>query len=263
MNENYGGVGLKQDLVDISLDIDALLNQITTNFVDCAKKRTVDDNLAQLTGLFCNKSDTFRKMVRQVNTDFAEEEKIAKLQETLADRDRVLTEKCEVISRGFEEMSSSIFKGKKAYNTTQKQIENSADPDQIIRYAYLISKNYSVAAPHFWQQGDPMRPFPTDMQFRFSALMANPGLNGPSDLHDDASTSDEEVEDADDSKDGIKRQNEVKDDEFMDDSEDSSSPTPSSDHDEPESSAIANKAPSSGYNVGVMSSDEDSSDSDD
>jgi hypothetical protein len=46
----------------------------------------------------------------------------------------------------------------------------------------LISKNFSVASPHFWQQGDPMRPYPTELHFRISTFGNTDGIKDPKEL---------------------------------------------------------------------------------
>lgn len=38
--------------------------------------------------------------------------------------------------------------------------------EELIKYAHRISASSAVAAPHNWQQGDPRRPYPTDIEMR-------------------------------------------------------------------------------------------------
>ncbi|KAK6039422.1 hypothetical protein COOONC_23073 [Cooperia oncophora] len=68
-----------------------------------------------------------------------------------------------------------------ANNKIHSVRESEAHPvnsEVVIRLAHQISKNYSVSAPLYWQQGDPSRPFPTEPEFRASALAA-PRTNPP------------------------------------------------------------------------------------
>lgn len=67
------------------------------------------------------------------------------------------------------------FKAKKT-RAKAEQESKYVEPEDIVRYSHLISKNFSVCSPHWWQQGDPMRPFPTDMQFRCSLLTQSEGI---------------------------------------------------------------------------------------
>lgn len=83
-----GGLGLKEDLVELALDIDALVAQVrfytcsymftppnlhfqtTATFLDCAKNRQADGNLVHVTNLFYNKAELFRKLVRRGSFHF-------------------------------------------------------------------------------------------------------------------------------------------------------------------------------------------------
>ncbi|XP_042217676.1 uncharacterized protein LOC121863237 isoform X5 [Homarus americanus] len=45
--------------------------------------------------------------------------------------------------------------------------------EELIKYAHRISSTYSVTAPDTWQQGDPRRPYPIDLEMRAGFLGQN------------------------------------------------------------------------------------------
>uniref|UniRef100_A0AC34FQ38 Mediator of RNA polymerase II transcription subunit 4 n=1 Tax=Panagrolaimus sp. ES5 TaxID=591445 RepID=A0AC34FQ38_9BILA len=180
--EGVGGVSLKEDLVELSNSIDAILTQTIAAFVNCAKKRTVDDDLAHLTSLFSNKSDCFKKMVRQVNFRHGKEDYIKKLDTAVFERSELLAAQTEKLSEAFKLVSNAHFNGQKALRKAKAQ-SKSFEPEEVLRFSHLISKNFSVASPHFWQQGDPMRPYPTELHFRISNFgNAVDGIKDPKEL---------------------------------------------------------------------------------
>uniref|UniRef100_A0A914YT29 Mediator of RNA polymerase II transcription subunit 4 n=1 Tax=Panagrolaimus superbus TaxID=310955 RepID=A0A914YT29_9BILA len=179
--EGVGGVSLKEDLVDLSNSIDAIITQTIAAFVNCAKKRTVDDDLAHLTSLFSNKSDCFKRMVRQVNFRHGKEEYIKKLDKAVFERSEILAAQTEKLSDAFKLVSNAHFNGQKALRKAKAQ-SKSFEPEEVLRFSHLISKNFSVASPHFWQQGDPMRPYPTELHFRISNFGNADGIKDPKEL---------------------------------------------------------------------------------
>jgi hypothetical protein len=179
--EGVGGVSLKEDLVDLSNSIDAILTQKISAFVTSAKKRAVDEDLAQLTNLFSNKSDCFKKMVRQVDFRYGKEEYIKKLDRSLFERSEVLAEQTVKLTEAFKLVSNAHFNGQKALKKAKAQ-SKSFESEEVLRFSHLISKNFSVASPHFWQQGDPMRPYPTELHFRISTFGNADGIKDPKEL---------------------------------------------------------------------------------
>jgi hypothetical protein len=189
--DDIGGISLKEDLVEISLNLDAILTQTIAAFVNCAKKRAVDDDLAHLTSLFSNQCDTFKKMVRQVNFRHGKEEYIKKLDNAVYERSEVLSAQTEKLNEAFKLISNAHFNGQKALKKAKSQTRNFFEPEEILRLSHLISKNFSVASPHFWQQGDPMRPYPTELHFRISTFGTSDGIKDPKELSSFAPLSDD------------------------------------------------------------------------
>ncbi|KAI6193076.1 Mediator of RNA polymerase II transcription subunit 4 [Aphelenchoides besseyi] len=93
------------------------------------------------------------------------EEYAQQLQELVNDRDQVirkLARELKTVELSLTEATFQAQRKMKAINTAQA---NKVNSEQVVRYANLISRSYSVAAPFTWVQGDPSRPFPTEMDF--------------------------------------------------------------------------------------------------
>uniref|UniRef100_A0AC34Q2N5 Mediator of RNA polymerase II transcription subunit 4 n=1 Tax=Panagrolaimus sp. JU765 TaxID=591449 RepID=A0AC34Q2N5_9BILA len=253
------GFGLKEDLVELSLDIEALVAQTISTFLDCAKQRQTDGNLIHVTGLLSDKAELFRKLVRRVNTRNDTEEYVKELESHAKDLNQIVVEKATSTQEAFNILADSSFLAKK---THAKAVEESkyVEPEEIVRFSHLISKNFSVCSPHFWQQGDPMRPFPTDLQYRMSLLAQSDGIASPKELHETTSETDEEKPGSSNNlylngHDGGLRDLKMNDlpvlNEFFVSSTDLTAST--------DANASASQP---GHNIGLISSDEESSDSD-
>lgn len=59
-----------------------------------------------------------------------------------------------------------MYQAKQKLALTKKASENQISSEELIRYAHKISASHAVAAPYNWEQGDPRRPYPTDLEMR-------------------------------------------------------------------------------------------------
>merc|ERR1712083_162657 len=65
-------------------------------------------------------------------------------------------------------LASTIYQAKqKLANISRSSPVLSED---LIKYSHRISASNAVSAPLNWQQGDPRRPYPTDMEMRLGLL---------------------------------------------------------------------------------------------
>ena len=66
--------------------------------------------------------------------------------------------------------STAIYQARQKLDSIQKSKENPVSSEELIKYAHRISASNAVSAPLNWQQGDPRRPYPTDMEMRLGLL---------------------------------------------------------------------------------------------
>ena len=82
-------------------------------------------------------------------------------------------------------LSTAIFQAKQKLDSIGRAKENPVSSEELIKYSHRISASNAVCAPLTWQQGDPRRPYPTDIEMRLGFLgrpetmQLNSGGNGP------------------------------------------------------------------------------------
>ena len=69
-------------------------------------------------------------------------------------------------------LSTAIYQARQKLDSIQKSKEKPVSSEELIKYAHRISASNAVSAPLNWQQGDPRRPYPTDMEMRLGLLGA-------------------------------------------------------------------------------------------
>ena len=67
-------------------------------------------------------------------------------------------------------LSTAIFQAKQKLDSIDRARENPVSSEELIKYSHRISASNAVCAPLTWQQGDPRRPYPTDIEMRLGFL---------------------------------------------------------------------------------------------
>lgn len=90
-------------------------------------------------------------------------------------------------------LSTAIYQAKQKLNSISRANKRPVSSEELIKFAHRISASNAVCAPLTWAQGDPRRPYPTDIEMRLgflgrlSELPANGHLlqqqNSITDLH--------------------------------------------------------------------------------
>ncbi|XP_040565677.1 mediator of RNA polymerase II transcription subunit 4 isoform X2 [Lepeophtheirus salmonis] len=85
------------------------------------------------------------------------------------------------------DQSTAIYQSRQKLEAINKANQNPVQSEDLIKYAHRISASNAVSAPLNWLQGDPRRPYPTDMEMRIGCL-ARPDMppmtpNRGSDFH--------------------------------------------------------------------------------
>jgi mediator of RNA polymerase II transcription subunit 4 len=105
--------------------------------------------------------EDFEKKIGTLRQDVdKEEEEIKTLQKKLKEAEHIL--------------ATAIYQAKQKLKLIRKANENSIPSDELIKYAHKISSSHSVAAPYNWEQGDPRRPYPTDMEMKLGLIGQSP-----------------------------------------------------------------------------------------
>lgn len=91
-------------------------------------------------------------------------------------------------------LATAIYQAKQKLQSIARSTKKPVPSEELIKFAHRISASNAVCAPLTWQQGDPRRPYPTDIEMRLGCLgrlsdlplngqMVGPHASLPSDLH--------------------------------------------------------------------------------
>lgn len=77
-------------------------------------------------------------------------------------------------------LATAIYQAKQKLQSIAKANKRPVPSEELIKFAHRISASNAICAPLTWQQGDPRRPYPTDIEMRLGCLgrLSDLPLNG-------------------------------------------------------------------------------------
>jgi mediator of RNA polymerase II transcription subunit 4 len=136
---------------------------------------------AQIAELLVAKDKELKHYLKQA----ADQEEIQKKSDAIRDEIRKLDNEIGQLQRNLQvaeqALAKAIYEAKQKLAQIHKANGKPLSSEELIKYAHRISASHAVAAPYNWEQGDPRRPYPTDIEMRsgwlgqgFSDAMLHP-----------------------------------------------------------------------------------------
>ncbi|GMR36408.1 hypothetical protein PMAYCL1PPCAC_06603, partial [Pristionchus mayeri] len=164
---------------ECSQDITAISKQILEFMLDRERtRRGSKEKLVELLKLFEQKLERMKGLV-ETSPEYRErEELIGQLQKCVENRDEIIQSYADNLRGAEQVLTKGIFQANKKLKNIAESEANPVYSEDVIKFSHQISKSYSVAAPQYWQMGDPSRPFPTEHELRQSSIASAKTSNG-------------------------------------------------------------------------------------
>ncbi|OXU29380.1 mediator of RNA polymerase II transcription subunit 4 [Nasonia vitripennis] len=77
-------------------------------------------------------------------------------------------------------LATAIYQAKQKLQSIARANKRPVPSEELVKFAHRISASNAICAPLTWQQGDPRRPYPTDIEMRLGCLgrLSDLPLNG-------------------------------------------------------------------------------------
>ena len=119
---------------------------------------------SSLTELLVDKDKKLQAALKLAAEQGEVEQQIDEVKSEAEEQDNLIRNLQKQLKEAESLLSNTIYQAKqKLESVSQAQPVLSED---LIKYAHKISASNAVAAPPNWQQGDPRRPYPTDIEMR-------------------------------------------------------------------------------------------------
>ncbi|KAK0089812.1 hypothetical protein PV325_005119 [Microctonus aethiopoides] len=167
-------------LLSLVDDIELIAKEMIENTIAQKHLKLSSADHAQLTELLVMKNDELKSMLKQA----AEQEQINLKMEGLKAEVERQDQDIQQLQRQLKEaeqiLATAIYQAKQKLQSIARANKKSVPSEELIKFAHKISASNAICAPLTWQQGDPRRPYPTDIEMRLGYLgrLSDLPLNG-------------------------------------------------------------------------------------
>ncbi|KAK0179214.1 hypothetical protein PV327_008027 [Microctonus hyperodae] len=167
-------------LLSLVDDIELIAKEMIENTIAQKHLKLSSADHAQLTELLVMKNDELKSMLKQA----AEQEQINLKMESLKAEVERQDQNIQQLQRQLKEaeqiLATAIYQAKQKLQSIARANKKSVPSEELIKFAHKISASNAICAPLTWQQGDPRRPYPTDIEMRLGYLgrLSDLPLNG-------------------------------------------------------------------------------------
>lgn len=163
---------LRDSLLECVDDLEGITKQIVESLLNRDKQNKEGESLTNLATLYEGKQKEMSNLAKRI-PEFQEREKlIRELKGCVEQRDEVIMHVEELIRGSELAVMTSVCRNAKRLQSVRQSERCPIDSEELIKFSHQISRNYSIATPHFWKLGDAQRPFPIEPEFRASRLSA-------------------------------------------------------------------------------------------
>lgn len=125
---------------------------------------------AQLTDLLVAKDDELKDTLKLASEQAQIDTKMDILKAEVERQDQDINQLQKQLKEAEQILSTAIYQANLKLQSISKANKRPVSSEELIKFAHRISASNAVCAPLTWQQGDPRRPYPTDIEMRLGFL---------------------------------------------------------------------------------------------
>ncbi|KAG1672964.1 Mediator of RNA polymerase II transcription subunit 4 [Nymphon striatum] len=162
--------GTRDKILSCVDDIELIAKEMIENSIAPKLQRLSMESQDQLTGLLVQKDKEFKERLKRAEVQAEVQKKIENVKGEIDKFDQEIKQLQKHLKEAEHIMATAIFQAKKKLESINRAKKRPILSEELIKYAHRISASNAVAAPNTWEQGDPRRPYPTDIEMRLGFL---------------------------------------------------------------------------------------------
>ncbi|CAG9861308.1 unnamed protein product [Phyllotreta striolata] len=169
----------KEKLLYIIDDMEIISKEIIENAIAPKSSKLSGPEYAQLTDLLVAKDNELKKTLQLASEQAQINKKLDILKAEVERQDQDINHLQKQLKEAEQILSTAIYQANQKLQSIAKANRRPISSEELIKFAHRISASNAICAPLTWQQGDPRRPYPTDIEMRLGLLgrMGDP-MNG-------------------------------------------------------------------------------------
>ncbi|XP_030755873.1 mediator of RNA polymerase II transcription subunit 4 [Sitophilus oryzae] len=182
----------KEKLLYIIDDMELIAKEIIENAIAPKGNKLSGQEYAQLTELLVAKDNELKETLKLAKEQGQINKKMDILKAEVERQDQDINNLQKQLKEAEQILSTAIYQANQKLQSIARAKKRPVSSEELIKFAHRISASNAICAPLTWQQGDPRRPYPTDIEMRLGLLgRTSDPMNGPlfqqqnsmSDLH--------------------------------------------------------------------------------
>ncbi|KAK3855877.1 hypothetical protein Pcinc_037749 [Petrolisthes cinctipes] len=166
-------ISTREKLLSLIDDTELISKELLENSVAGKHQRLAPADVSQLVELLIHKDNELKETIKLAN----DQAKIASIMDTVQAEverhDQMILQLEKQLYDAHHTLSVALYQARQKMQSIVRANKRPVNSEELIKYAHRISSTHSVSAPDTWQQGDPRRPYPTDLEMRAGFLGQN------------------------------------------------------------------------------------------
>ncbi|KAK2179153.1 hypothetical protein NP493_509g01009 [Ridgeia piscesae] len=160
----------KHQLLTLIDEIDIVTRELFELMSTAKQQRGDSVDSSQLIELLVHKDKELHATLQTAQQQGETEKKLQSLKVEVERRDHDIRLLQTHLKDAEDILAIAIYQAKQKLKSIKRSNEQRTSSEELVKYAHKISASNAVAAPPTWAQGDPRRPYPTDMDMRHGLL---------------------------------------------------------------------------------------------
>lgn len=144
--------------------------EIIENAIAPKSSKLSGPEYAQLTDLLVAKDNELKDTLKLASEQAQINKKLDTLKAEVERQDQDINHLHKQLKEAEQILSTAIYQANQKLQSIARANKRPVSSEELIKFAHRISASNAICAPLTWQQGDPRRPYPTDIEMRLGLL---------------------------------------------------------------------------------------------
>ncbi|XP_017798274.1 PREDICTED: mediator of RNA polymerase II transcription subunit 4 isoform X1 [Habropoda laboriosa] len=174
------GKSTREVLLSLVDDVELVAKEMIENTIAQKPLKLSNEEHAQLTELLIVKDNELKVTLKRAAEQAKINLKMEALRAEVERQDQDIQQLQRQLKEAEQILATAIYQAKQKLQSIARANKRPVPSEELIKYAHRISASNAICAPLTWQQGDPRRPYPTDIEMRLGYLgrLSDLPLNG-------------------------------------------------------------------------------------
>ncbi|XP_023021666.1 mediator complex subunit 4 [Leptinotarsa decemlineata] len=163
-------ISTKEKLLYIIDDMELISKEIIENAIAPKSSKLSGPEYAQLTDLLVAKDQELKETLQLAAEQAHINKKLDILKAEVERQDQDINHLQKQLKEAEQILSTAIYQANQKLQSIARANRKPVSSEELIKFAHRISASNAICAPLTWQQGDPRRPYPTDIEMRLGLL---------------------------------------------------------------------------------------------